>query len=744
TSGGPYTTIATNLTAGITNYTYTDNTVTNGGSYYYVVSAVNAVGEGPNSSQVTPPIIIPSQINCGGPAAGSYISDIYFGGGQTFSVANAINTNGLANPAPMTVYQSQRYGNINYTLPYLTPNTSYKVRLHFAEIYWNSTGQRVFNVFVNGAQVLANFDIVAAAGGGFTGNIQSFNAISDANGFINVQFVTVTDNACCGGIELILNPTNVIPSAPTGLSATVSTGQVSLVWTAPASATSFNVKRSTVNGGSYTTIASNLTSTAFIDYSFTPGTTYYYVVTAKDALGESPNSNQATATPTAGLPDLVITAISWTPNPAYSGNSVLFSATVKNQGSAPTPSGVVLGVGFSIDGGASYPYSATDTTSLFPGSSVVLTASGGGAPGGYWPATPGAHTVTGNVDDVNRIPESNENNNLLATNFSIYTAGYGINSGGGAMGAFAADENYSGGTTGSTANAIDLTFAGGAAAPQSVYQTERWGTFSYTLTNLIPNQTYAVRLHFAEIMFTNAGQRVFNVTVNGTQVLTNFDIIAQTGGQNKALVKRFNALADLNGNITIQYSPVNASPKSSGIEIIATNNIANASPVLSAISNMIVNANSPLAFTAMAIDPDQPLQTLTYSLLPGAPTGATINSASGAFSWTPPLAQSTTTNTISVRVTDNGSPALSATRIFSVTVVAPPRISQPTISAGGNITLMFTAFPGKTYQIQYKNNLSDSNWTILGTNVTASSSSVSVPDNMGGSPHRFYRVLQNN
>lgn len=494
TSGGPYTVIASNITTGITNYSYTDATVTNGGTYYYVVSAANAVGEGPNSVQITPPVIVPSQINCGGSAMGTYIGDIYYSGGLTFSAANTINTNGLVNPAPMAVYQSQRYGNVTYTLPYLTPNASYKVRLHFAEIYWSATGQRVFNVFINGAQVLTNFDIVAATGGNFIGNIQSFNAISDANGFISLQFVSVTDNAGWNGIELLPNPTNVIPAAPTGLSATVSTGKVSLAWTAPASATSYNVKRSTVNGSSYVTIASNLTSQTFIDYSFTPGTTYYYVVTAKDTLGESPNSNQATATPTAGLPDLVITSISWAPFPAYSGNSVLFSATVKNQGSASTPSGVVLGVGFSIDGGASYPYSSTYTTALPPGSSVVLTASGGGSPGGSWPATSGLHNVTGNVDDVNRIQESNENNNLLSTN-------------------------------------------------------------------------------------------------------------------------------------------------------------------------------------------------------------------------------------------------------FSVVVVTPPRISQPLISSNGNITLTFSSFAGKTYRVLYKTNLTDTNWTTLGSDTNANSSSISVPDNMGGSPRRFYRVL---
>ena len=51
---------------------------------------------------------------------------------------------------------------------------------------------------------------------------------------------------------------------------------------------------------------------------------------------------------------------------------------------------------------------------------------------------------------------------------------------------------------------------------------------------------YTVRLHFAEIYWTAAGQRRFNVAINGTQVLTNFDIFA-TAGANKALVRDFSA-----------------------------------------------------------------------------------------------------------------------------------------------------------------------------------------------------------
>src|SRR5215813_9252387 len=89
------------------------------------------------------------------------------------------------------------------------------------------------------------------------------------------------------------------PPAPTGLAATAGNAQVSLSWNASSGATSYNVKRSTTSGGPYTTIATGVTSTSFTNTGLTNGTTFFFVVSAVNAAGESGNSNQASATPTA-------------------------------------------------------------------------------------------------------------------------------------------------------------------------------------------------------------------------------------------------------------------------------------------------------------------------------------------------------------------------------------------------------------------------------------------------------------
>ena len=101
------------------------------------------------------------------------------------------------------------------------------------------------------------------------------------------------------------------PSAPTGLAATPGNSRVDLGWNAAASATSYNVKRATVSGGPFTTLAMGITTTTFADTTVANGTTYFYVVSAVNASGEGADSSQVSATPqapTAPNPPTALTA----------------------------------------------------------------------------------------------------------------------------------------------------------------------------------------------------------------------------------------------------------------------------------------------------------------------------------------------------------------------------------------------------------------------------------------------------
>jgi len=107
--------------------------------------------------------------------------------------------------------------------------------------------------------------------------------------------------------------------------------------------------------------------------------------------------------------------------------------------------------------------------------------------------------------------------------------------------------------------------------------------------------------------------------------------------------------------------------------------------VLQPIANATINEGTLLTFALNATDSDVPAQTLTYSLLAGAPTGASVDPVTGVFTWTPTEAQGPGTYSITLRATDNGSPALTASQTISVTVNEVN--SPPVLAAIANRTI---------------------------------------------------------
>jgi hypothetical protein len=83
----------------------------------------------------------------------------------------------------------------------------------------------------------------------------------------------------------------------------------------------------------------------------------------------------------------------------------------------------------------------------------------------------------------------------------------------------------------------------------------------------------------------------------------------------------------------------NGSPSANDLkEFTIIVNEQNAMPALGAISDRVINESTTLSFTVTATDPDAPANVLTYSIQSG-PAGASINAASGLFTWTPSEAQ---------------------------------------------------------------------------------------------------------
>jgi hypothetical protein len=115
------------------------------------------------------------------------------------------------------------------------------------------------------------------------------------------------------------------------------------------------------------------------------------------------------------LPDVIVDSVALSPPDPIVGEQMSFTSVVRNIGSAPTPSGVVIGVGYRVDGGQ-VTWGAVQGP-LAPGASVTV-----GTQGGTWKATPGDHTLTAVVDDVNRFSESNETNNTRSVPFEVQSS----------------------------------------------------------------------------------------------------------------------------------------------------------------------------------------------------------------------------------------------------------------------------------------------------------------------------------
>jgi hypothetical protein len=138
------------------------------------------------------------------------------------------------------------------------------------------------------------------------------------------------------------------------------------------------------------------------------------------------------------------------------------------------------------------------------------------------------------------------------------------------VGSFIGDTDFVGGNDDAPGHGITIPAAiATIAAPAAVYADAHQGVVTYTIPNLSATRSYTVVLHFAELFFTTATSRQFNVSINGTQVLTNFDIFAAAGNANfTAVVQTFANIAPVNGQIVIAFSNgAHDQPMVNGIEI---------------------------------------------------------------------------------------------------------------------------------------------------------------------------------
>ncbi|AXC12580.1 Endo-1,4-beta-xylanase A precursor [Acidisarcina polymorpha] len=577
---------STLLSNSVTGTSYSNTGLSASTTYYYVIEATDADGTSTASAQASAETSAATSgtevvaINSGGPVVSnsgggdaSFVADKDFTGGGTAVTANTITTAGVANAAPTAVYQTERSGQITYTIPGLTAGASYTVLLHFAEFYWTAAGKRVFNVSINGTSVLSNFDIYALVGPN-KALVEQFTATANSSGQIVIAYTNGTaDQPKSSGIEIKSSSAatcSTVPGSPTGLTATAtSSSAIGLTWTAvtpPAncSISAYKVYGSTTSGFTPSTsnlLASVSNGTAYSNTGLAASTTYYYVVEAVDADGTSAASNQASAKTAAATCSAVPAA------PTGLTATASSSSVISLSWAAVTPP-----ANCSV---SSYKVYGSTTSGFTPSSSNLLS---GTVTGTSYSNTGLAASTTyyyvvdaADADGTSAASTQAAATTQAASGAEIVAIAAGgpaeSNSTGGDY-AFVADQDFSGGGDNQVSTAaINLTQPGANAAPMAVYQHARAGTSTYTIPGLTSGAQYTVLLHFAETYFTAAGDRVFNVAINGTSVLSNFDIYA-TVGVNAALVKQFTATANSSGDIVIAFTNGTANqPIVSGIEI---------------------------------------------------------------------------------------------------------------------------------------------------------------------------------
>jgi glucuronoarabinoxylan endo-1,4-beta-xylanase len=334
-SGGSYTNIATVVVP-----SYVDTDLPGGTRYYYEVTAVNGVGQSTNSA---PTSAMPTA-NVLSPWVAQDVGAVNLPGSENF-------TNGM-----FTMYASGADIQNNadaFRFVYVTTNSvNFTIVARVTSVEdidaWSKAGVMVRDSLNPGA---ANAFIAVTPGNGVTfqyrssdGGGTSWNQTSGLTAPYWVKLVGSggtftgycspdgTNWTLVGNTTLISMPTAYIglavtahntaylctatfdnvnapgftppaASVPAGLVATGGIEQVALSWLASSNATSYNVYRSTTNGGPYTLVA-NITTTNYNDIQLVGnGTTYYYVVTAVSSLeGESANSAQVSATTTVTVP----------------------------------------------------------------------------------------------------------------------------------------------------------------------------------------------------------------------------------------------------------------------------------------------------------------------------------------------------------------------------------------------------------------------------------------------------------
>jgi fibronectin type 3 domain-containing protein len=333
-TGGPY----TNIASGVTGTSYLDTGLNNGTAYYYVVAATNAYGVSSNSAEASatpaPPVPSPWQtqdIGAVGIAGGSLYANGVFtvtgAGADIQGTADAfrfdyVTTTGNCtiiarvvsvqnidpwSKAGVMIRQSLDAGAANAFVA-VTPGNGVTWQYRSSAgggTSWNNTGSLNAPYWVKLVRSASAFTGYCSPDGTNWTQQGTTTITMSSNVYVGLALTSHNSSSLCtatfDNVTVPGWPASTPPAMPTNLVATAGDAQVALSWSASSNATSYFVKRSTVNGSGYVNIATNA-GVAFTNTGLANGTLYYFVVSAWNSAGESTNSAQVSARPTSSAP----------------------------------------------------------------------------------------------------------------------------------------------------------------------------------------------------------------------------------------------------------------------------------------------------------------------------------------------------------------------------------------------------------------------------------------------------------
>lgn len=591
-----------------------------------------------------------------------------------------------------------------------------------------------------------------------------------------ISLTATSSGLTSGNVSVTTSTTLAVPTAPTGVAATAGDSQVTLGWDIVPGATTYNVRRATSSGGPYNTmVVTNTADLGVVDTNVVNGTTYYYVVTAINAAGQSVNSVEVSAAPFVEFFFSMQPASFNSSGAVYAGFPLVFSAAVT--GVPP-----IAYQWYEIIGGVTNLLAGATNTSF----THVVQGNDTNQFAFFIVASNASGSITSSIANVSfgsvvsGTPGTPVSVQLTLTNYSSYTGFFlsptdtaGVyaasnwnvwpitpSTGGTQPGVTLANlVDWTGATTADTLSVLNVSdgwhqsqTASNTASANARMMNTYWkvnpaksspsvSTMYLTLTN-VPNAAYTAYLYF---MQNSAGAKGYIYASGYTNYFSeftafnsssNFVTAIDTAGTVNPLLNYLALPVTTGGTNSLPFTVVYESG-GDGISVCGLQLV----PSLTAPPN--VNA-SPVA-GSVGLGWNSVFGAATYTVLRSTVSGGPYTAIASNLV-TIAYTDTSVTNGITyyyvIAAVGSGAQSVDSAEVSAtVPIVILPLTLDLAASNNGQLNLSFHGASNQLYVLQTATNVTATNWTPVMTNSMTNGLFNYIVTNPSD-PQRFYRILQ--